>query len=232
MLRPNKKYSVYDLRQLKGKRCLVHVHVKSAEEDGLPVLAAGGKADVVCMDGELSKDVDQVSAYAKLNRAKIILECIRTGVQPLYNKLMRDRIVQSQDHAPEDADTLLAIMEQTQQLDDPMQRELRTALRQRGAALVRLNDILAHVPEARRRRELIERLTEFCQDPGGLRVGVWGAGLSTEEIEWQIKMVEKYGNGGKLPEEEIKSREIERERERRAGLPHNNECLTPPYPQK
>lgn len=32
MLRPTKKYSVYDLRQLKGKRCLIHVHVKSPEE--------------------------------------------------------------------------------------------------------------------------------------------------------------------------------------------------------
>lgn len=32
MLRPDKKYSVYDLRQLKGKRCLTHVHVKSADE--------------------------------------------------------------------------------------------------------------------------------------------------------------------------------------------------------
>src|ERR1043165_3920623 len=32
MLRPTKKYSVYDLRQLKGKRCLTHVHVKSPEE--------------------------------------------------------------------------------------------------------------------------------------------------------------------------------------------------------
>jgi 3-methyl-2-oxobutanoate hydroxymethyltransferase len=32
MLRPDKKYSIYDLRQLKGKRCLTHVHVKSAEE--------------------------------------------------------------------------------------------------------------------------------------------------------------------------------------------------------
>src|SRR5215471_18778315 len=32
MLRPDKKYSVYDLRQLKGKRCLTHIHVKSAEE--------------------------------------------------------------------------------------------------------------------------------------------------------------------------------------------------------
>jgi 3-methyl-2-oxobutanoate hydroxymethyltransferase len=32
MLRPGKKYSVYDLRHLKGKRCLTHVHVKSPEE--------------------------------------------------------------------------------------------------------------------------------------------------------------------------------------------------------
>ncbi|HWY78633.1 MAG TPA: 3-methyl-2-oxobutanoate hydroxymethyltransferase [Verrucomicrobiae bacterium] len=32
MLRPAKKYSVYDLRQIKGKRCLTHVHVKSPEE--------------------------------------------------------------------------------------------------------------------------------------------------------------------------------------------------------
>jgi 3-methyl-2-oxobutanoate hydroxymethyltransferase len=34
MLRSEKKYSVYDLRQLKGKRCLIHVHVKSPEEAG------------------------------------------------------------------------------------------------------------------------------------------------------------------------------------------------------
>lgn len=32
MLRPAKKYSVYDLRQLKGKRCLTHIHVKSPDE--------------------------------------------------------------------------------------------------------------------------------------------------------------------------------------------------------
>ena len=32
MLRPQKKYTVHDLRQLKGKRCLTHIHVKSPEE--------------------------------------------------------------------------------------------------------------------------------------------------------------------------------------------------------
>ena len=32
MLRPRKKYTVFDLQQLKGKRCLTHLHVKSPEE--------------------------------------------------------------------------------------------------------------------------------------------------------------------------------------------------------
>jgi 3-methyl-2-oxobutanoate hydroxymethyltransferase len=32
MLRPRKKYTIHDLRQLKGKRCLTHIHVKSPEE--------------------------------------------------------------------------------------------------------------------------------------------------------------------------------------------------------
>src|SRR3954467_11692682 len=32
MLRARKKYTVHDLRQLKGKRCLTHIHVKSPEE--------------------------------------------------------------------------------------------------------------------------------------------------------------------------------------------------------
>ena len=32
MIRPRKKYTVYDLRKLKGKRCLTHIHVKSPEE--------------------------------------------------------------------------------------------------------------------------------------------------------------------------------------------------------
>ena len=32
MLRPRKKYTVYDLQQLKGKRVLTHIHVKSPDE--------------------------------------------------------------------------------------------------------------------------------------------------------------------------------------------------------
>ena len=41
MLRPRKKYTVHDLRQLKGKRCLTHVHVKSPDEAAAAAEAAG-----------------------------------------------------------------------------------------------------------------------------------------------------------------------------------------------
>lgn len=44
MLRPRKKYTVFDLQQLKGKRCLTHLHVKSPQE-----AAAAGEAGVDLM---------------------------------------------------------------------------------------------------------------------------------------------------------------------------------------
>lgn len=57
MLRPNKKYSVYDLRQLKGKRCLTHIHVKSPEE------AAAAEAAGIDL---LSCSFDSPAAQARL----------------------------------------------------------------------------------------------------------------------------------------------------------------------
>lgn len=57
MLRPNKKYSVHDLRQLKGRRCLTHVHVKSPEE-----AAAAEAADIDL----LSCSFDSPAAQARL----------------------------------------------------------------------------------------------------------------------------------------------------------------------
>src|SRR3954469_17119801 len=59
MLRPRKKYTVYDLQQLKGKRCLTHIHVKSPEE-----AAAADAAGVDLM----SCSFDTVEAQARLPR--------------------------------------------------------------------------------------------------------------------------------------------------------------------
>src|SRR6058998_239471 len=57
MLRPDKKYSVYDLRQLKGTRSLTHIHVKSPEE------AAAAEAAGIDL---LSCSFDTPAAQARL----------------------------------------------------------------------------------------------------------------------------------------------------------------------
>jgi 3-methyl-2-oxobutanoate hydroxymethyltransferase len=57
MLRPDKKHSVFDLRQLKGKRCLSHVHVKSPEE------AAAAEAAGIDL---LSCSFDSAASQARL----------------------------------------------------------------------------------------------------------------------------------------------------------------------
>lgn len=57
MLRPRKKYTVYDLQQLKGKRVLTHIHVKSPEE-----AAAAEQAGVDLM----SCSYDSPEAQARL----------------------------------------------------------------------------------------------------------------------------------------------------------------------
>lgn len=57
MLRPGKKYSVCDLQQLKGKRCLTHIHVKSPEE------AAAAEAAGIDL---LSCSFDSAAAQARL----------------------------------------------------------------------------------------------------------------------------------------------------------------------
>lgn len=59
MLRPRKKYTVYDLQQLKGKKVLTHIHVKSPEE-----AAAAEEAGVDLM----SCSFDSPEAQARLPR--------------------------------------------------------------------------------------------------------------------------------------------------------------------
>ena len=59
MLRPRKKYTVYDLQKLKGTRCLTHIHVKSPEE-----AAAAEEAGVDLM----SCSFDSMEAQLRLPR--------------------------------------------------------------------------------------------------------------------------------------------------------------------
>lgn len=204
--------------------------MRRAIRAGLPLVQAGASADMVSLDSELSKDVDQISKDAKLSRAKVIIECIRTGAQAFYNRVMREQVIHSQEHKPEEAESLLATMETWHHADEPMNRELRTALRQRGAAMIRLWDLLTHVPEAWRRHQLVEKLTKARLGPGGIGGTVWGHGLSTEEVEWQVNMAEKYGPATKLPEHEVAAREAARKQEDTSHRRQVAETLGKLYP--
>ena len=75
MLRPDKKYSVYDLRQLKGTRCLVHVHVKSPEE-----AAAAEAAGIDLLS--CSFDNDAAQARLPLHCYPLVLLGARPGFDP------------------------------------------------------------------------------------------------------------------------------------------------------
>lgn len=174
--------------------------MRRAIRDGLPLIKSGGGADVVTLDSETSRDIDVASKETKVSRSKILIEAIRTGLQATYSKLMRDKVVRAQEQNPKDkeAEMMIHAWENSVLMDDPMGREVRAAMRQRGAALNRFWDILQHVPEAWRRYQLVEQLTKIRKSPGGIGMSVWGHGLSTEEVEWQIKMNEKYGINAKL----------------------------------
>lgn len=64
MIRPRKKYTVYDLRKLKGKRCLSHIHVKSPEE-----AAAAEKAGIDLMSCSFDSPESQARLPALVEAA-------------------------------------------------------------------------------------------------------------------------------------------------------------------
>ena len=75
MLRPRKKYTVYDLQQLKGKRCLTHIHVKSPEE-----ATAAEEAGVDLM----SCSFDSPEAQARPQFSELIQYLVQAKMQPSW----------------------------------------------------------------------------------------------------------------------------------------------------
>jgi len=182
--------------------------MRKAIQQGLPLVEAGGSADVLTVDSEISADVDQASKELKLRRNKILLEAIRIGLQAFVSKAMSEKLSLADVQDPKEKAQLLQAIEESYKLyNDPMVIQHRRLIVERGHAVTRLNDILQHVPEAKRRDDLVNRLTEYRRQPGGGGGGrVWGCGLSNEEVEWQVAMYEKYGvPSGNWPKEEVQA---------------------------
>jgi hypothetical protein len=169
---------------------------------------------MVKLDSELSATVDNACKETELSRNKILLEAIRAGLHAFVSRVMSEKLSLAELQDPKQKEQLLWMLEESyKRQDDPTVREHRKLIWERGNATTRLHDILQHVPEAKRREELVNRLIEIRKKPGGLGYAtVWGCGLSNEEIKWQVNMADKYGvDSSKWPKAEIDARDAARE---------------------
>lgn len=190
--------------------------MRKAIQEGLPLVKAGGNADVLTLDSEFSMEVDQAAKETKLRRNKILLEAIRTGLQAFVSRTMSEKLTLADVQDQEEKARLLEGIEEHYKLyTDPMVREHRKLILERGHATTRLMDILEHVPDAKRRNNAVMRLTEIRRSPGGGGgPSGWMSGLSIDEMEWQIAMADKYGpNSSKWPKEEMEARDADRKAE-------------------
>lgn len=194
--------------------------MREALRSGLEIVKSGGAADVLTLDSELSKEVDAELKRANetrdflkephRTRNSILLEAIRHGIAAVgtYEMIKEAKAKEGLDDAM--AHAILAFSDFDAH---PEKRAVKQAMAERAVYGKQLWDLVMHVPEARERKEAIEKLIAIRlaakQWPK-----VWGCGLSTTEIQWQGDMHEKYGHdSSKWPKEEIEKRE----RERKAG---------------
>jgi metal-responsive CopG/Arc/MetJ family transcriptional regulator len=203
--------------------------MRQAMRAGLPLVKSGGKADVLTLDSELSAEVDQATKEIELNRNKILLEAIRTGLSAFVAMKVTEKSSLDNLKDPKERELIIRAVEENFKLyHDPMVREHRIAVVQRGEATTRLRDILEHVPEAKRRNELVNRLTEIQRAPNGPGGGpVWLSGLSTEELEWQLEMSEKYGPRPSSWPEDIKKAHYAAEDAKKNAAPASKSAPKP-----
>lgn len=169
--------------------------MRKAIEVGLPIVKAGGSADVLTLDSALSAEVETARKETGQARNKILIEAIRAGFHAYVSRTMSEKMSLANVQDPKAKESLQRTIEEHYKLyDEPMAKEHRRLIIERGDAVTLLKDILFHVPDAKRRHDLLIRLTENRQKPGGGGGGhAWGSGLNTEEIEWQVSMADKYG---------------------------------------
>lgn len=179
--------------------------LRKAIRAGLPLVKSGGAADVLTLDSELSRDVDAMAKAYKRTRNAILIEAIQKGARAVNVRGMYEN---AEHLSPEQAEMMI----KTHPEVEPHLREVRVAKIAKGALQIQMDDLLRHVPEAKRRADAIEKLTAIRREPGGMGGGPpWGCGLSTEEIEWQIAMREKHGlDSNKWPKAEIEKRQARR----------------------
>lgn len=192
--------------------------MRDAIRSGLEIVKSGGSADVLTVDSELSREVDALAAGHNRKRNSILLDAMRQGLRAVDVALM---VKKARSEGIEEG--AVKSTEIAHELDlFPEKAEAKKAMLERYVYQKQVDDLVRHVPAARERKEAIEKLIKLRTEAGQWRT-VWGCGLSTEEIKWQIAMHENYGHDStKWPKSEIDRHKTELEElqaERTAAKP-------------
>jgi hypothetical protein len=170
--------------------------MRAAIRAGLPVVAAGGLAEMIQLDGELSRDLEKASREVGISRTKLILESIRLGFVAVYSRFMRQKW--RDEHAA--AASMTPFNESLYQSGALHDRDAHPILTEHARALSEirglrevLGDLQFQVPEAKHRLERAMHLSALRASHGS--GGGYPTGLQIEEIEKQIHGFETNRDG-------------------------------------
>jgi len=167
--------------------------MRRAIRAGLPLVKSGG--EVVRLSGELADLVGELAVAYKRSRENILAEAVQRGIRAVNSF---GAIEEARANGMNEA--ALAGFEQVEELDRyPEKRAVRQVLREKGALQIQLDDLLQHCPEARERKETIERLVPLARQQRGAWPNMWGSGVSTAELKRQLAELEAGGSAEAAP---------------------------------
>ena len=187
--------------------------MRAAIRAGLEIVKSGSAADVLTLDSELTRYIDEMANAYNMTRQAIILEAIRRGARAVNAHHMFET---AQGVSPE---TMKAMLRH----DPNAEPHLRAVLEAKIALStleVQFEDMLRYVPEARKRKELIERNNELGIKRHGSAFTQWGCGTSTESLKRNITVMESELAKGKTASPEALAEYQKLEAMRRSPAPY------------
>lgn len=174
--------------------------MRDAIRKGLPLVKSGGK--VVNLSAELAHFV--ASNAERFNRTEdsILAEAVERGVRAVELHALIEQLKAEGGMTDSAAEAMLKRSSLTVY---PEQRAVREAMLERGELAIQLDDLLRHCPEARERKELIEKHGELIRKRYGTGPSMWGSGVSTEHLKQNIATFESEIAKGAGPGRETES---------------------------
>ena len=173
--------------------------MRDAIRKGLPLVKSGGKA--VHLRAELAGFVASNAERFKRTEESIISEAVERGIESVALHATIAEAKKEGTMSPAMAEHML---KQSSLTAYPEQRAVREAMQERGKLAIQLDDLLRHCPEARERKELIEKHAELTHKLYAGGPVMWGSGVTTEHLKQNIASFEsEIAKGAVAPPEAV-----------------------------